>query len=282
METSPSAAGRDESSNPVKIEFQRSIFLGLILLLGFALRAGAAGLPINILNTQYTNSVSVAGLIRPEGSGPFNFPQDYIDANHLRTSISTEPVSDSMYHPVSGILEAEANAGLFRISVLTAADGRNDALRLRSNARASSELWFSPLTSETTTINLQFSGWNQWYYSSGRVSLFDVTSDDEVWNFWWEGFTQGTVPWVYQDPEPGGPRETATLMLETDFIAGNSYKLSMHAGSTSVPADRQRILIELSGLDPIAVPEPTALSLVGFGVLVWAGRRKIGRKSQYE
>jgi len=248
-------------------KFQRSAFLGLLVLLGFALRVGAAGLPINILDTQYTNSVSVAGLIRPEGSGPFNFPKDYIGTNYVRTSVSANPVSDSIYHPVSGVLEAEANAGLFSISVLTAADGRNDALRLSSNARASSELWFSPLTSETTPINLQFSGWNQWYYSGGSVSLFDVTSGEEVWNFWWQGSIQGTVPWTFDDLEPGVLVHTANLMLETDFIAGNTYKLSMHTGSTSVPADSQRILIELSGFDPIVVPEPTVLSLIGLGAL---------------
>jgi hypothetical protein len=258
METSPSTSGRGETSIPVNTKFQRSAFLGLLVLLGFALRAGAASLPINILDAQYTNYLATSRWTFEDG--------DIVAVTDAsRPATSPNPLSDSLYHPVSGLLEAEANADLFKIGVYTSAEGRDDPFRAAALAWVGSDLWFSPLVSGTTTVSVQFLGWHQFQYTWGGVNLFDVTSGNEVWNFWWEGDRQGTVPWVYTGGE--NPRGTATLALETDFVAGNTYKLSMYSGAISNPGDRQRILIELSGFDPIAVPEPTALSLAGLGAL---------------
>lgn len=175
------------------------VWVSLLLTVAFASRGYPTPLPINILDAQYTTSVSVSSWILLEGGGIGH-------TNYSRTTVSSVPISDSLYHPVSGLPEAEANAGLFEISAFTAAaNGIYDPFRHGSGASAQSVLWFSPLTSETTTINIQFSGWEEWYYSDGFVSLLDVTSGDEVWNFWWGQLRPPrTVPWV--DTYGGGTR----------------------------------------------------------------------------
>jgi hypothetical protein len=206
-------------------------------------------LPINIFDAQYTTSVSTSSWIIGGG-----------ETTDSRTLFSLVPISDLMYHSVSGQLEAEANVGLFDISAFTAADGLHDPLRSGSVASAQSEIWFSPLTSQTTTVNLQFSGWSQWYYSEGSVSLLDVTSGDEVWNYGWNSYVSGTVPW---EPTGGNPSMTASLTLDTDFIAADTYELNMYTHTDSTPPDSEQILIQLFGLEPI--PEPSTSILFGLG-----------------
>lgn len=74
------------------------------------------------------------------------------------------------------------------------------------------------------------------------------------------------------DPWVGDPRATAALTLDTDFIAGGTYKLSMYTRTSSEPPDTERILIQLSGLEPI--PEPSTFILLGLGSLALAVVRR--------
>jgi len=243
------------------MSFRPIVWVLLLLSFAFASTGLADPLRINILDAQYTTSLSISRYQ----------PYDGHTTNFSRTQVSPVPTSDSMNNPVTGQLSAEANAGLFGISVYTAAAGTNisgyDPLTLGSGASATSALWFSPLASQTTTINIQFSGWNQWYYSGGSVSLLDVTSGDEMWNYGWGGLPSGgAVPWV--DTYGGDPRVTAALTLNTNFNASDIYKLTMNTGSGSNPPDVEHILIQLYGFEPI--PEPSAFTLLGLGSLALA------------
>ncbi len=64
------------------------------------------------------------------------------------------------------------------------------------------------------------------------------------------------------------PRVTAALTLNTDFIAGDTYELSMYTGVASIEPETEEILIQLFGFE--AVPEPSTLALVGLGSLALA------------
>ena len=240
-----------------RTSFRPIVWVALCLTLAFA-QTGYP-VPINILNNQYTTEVDLEEYYNSIGAG----------LTISRTNSSPVPISDSLYNPVTGQLSAQANAGLFGISANTDAGAAYDPNAVNSHASATSELWFSPLTSQTTTINIQFSGWWQWYYSWGTVSLLDVTSGNEQWDYGWNGFN-GTVPWV----DTGGSdlRETATLQIDTAFNASDTYYLYMNAQTDSNPADAEQILIQLTGLEPI--PEPSTFTLLGLGSLALAMMRR--------
>src|SRR6187399_1813036 len=104
-----------------------------ILGMLFTSRSVFAALPIDILDMRYTVSVGVTSYRLPwETQG---------GTNYSRTNVSIFPTSDSLYHPVSGRLEAQANAGLFTLSAYTAAQGPPyDYSRQGSGARVLSEV----------------------------------------------------------------------------------------------------------------------------------------------
>jgi hypothetical protein len=245
----------------VSINSRLIVWGSLLFSLAFASRSYSFPLAIEIIDTQYTTSVTTWNWRTGEQATPTN----------SRTMISSVPFSDSLYYPDSGHVEAEANVGLFSISGLTAAGNGlpiSPPYRGGSVASVQSQIRFSPLTSVTTTINIQFSGWGQWWCSGGSVSLFDVTSNQEAWNFGWDG-SSGTVPWVVTGGDPGA---TAALALDTDFNAAHTYELTLRAETASNPPDTEHILIQLSGLEP--VPEPSTFIFVGLGSLILAmGRR---------
>jgi hypothetical protein len=238
----------------------------LALVAMFGAGAHAAPLALNIYDTKYTTGVSTRSWFFDEGN--------FSPTNYYRTQVSAAPISDAIMHPVSGLAEAEANTGLFGVSTFTAAaNGHHDPFRLGSHASAQTEIWFESLSSQTTTIGIDFFGWGQWYYSGGYVSLFDISTGNEIWNYWWDG-SEGTVPWG--DAWDADPRATAALSINTDFTAAAHYKLSIHAWSDSNPPDTERIVVQLTGLDYVSlIPEPSTFSLAMVGAIaLMLGRRR--------
>lgn len=220
-------------------------------------------MPINILDTRNTTTVSTYNWAMGEEGG--------IETAESRTLLSSANLSDSLQHPVSGQLEAAASVGWFGVSALTdAVSPLSDSWRWGSRASAETEIRFTPLLSATTTINIQFTGWGHWFQSLGFVSLYDVTTDQTIWSYSWgqTGVTGLDVPWLDNPGEV--PRGTASLTLETDFNAANTYALTMYVGDQSVPPYSPHILMELDGLVP--VPEPPVSALVSVGSLVMAMR----------
>jgi hypothetical protein len=233
------------------------VWVSLFLTLAFASKGYSV--PINILDAQYTTAVFLNGT-----------------ASSSRTQTSPVPMSDSLYEPnyPDDPTMAIANAGLLGISA------RTTALPLhgppaQSSAFAESDLWFSPLTSQTTTINIQLNA-NFWLggnnFTAGNVSLLDVTSGNELWNYAWgswgvvtyggpSGMNDGTpFPW-----DTGNSH--ATLTLDTDLNGSDTYELIMRTGSNAATDAESESIQLLSGLEP--VPEPSTFALISLGAVVW-------------
>ena len=191
--------------------------------------------------------------------------------NYSTTIVSELPVAGTVSQPGTGIVEASAAAAPFSVSTYTGIGPWTEDWRLNNCwASAKSELSFSPVATGEAAIGLQFQGWYQWYYSGGSVTLLDETLNQELWSYYWDGMAGGSVPWVFA---PGAdPAAAASLVVPTELLAADTYRLTLYAWTDSNPADREQILIQLSGLEPI--PEPSAAALLTFAAALWVGRRK--------
>ncbi len=178
-----------------------------------------------------------------------------------RTTISSSPISDAIVIPIRGgiiINHAIANAGLFDVSDETGVGF--------ANASATSQLWFSPLVDQTQTVGIQISVQN-WPFNGGSVSLLDLTSNYELWNYSWLG-DPGNVPW-----EPGTYHGAANFTLDTDFLASHEYELTM-ATSSNAGMDHERVQIQLTGLQVVPEPSTALLLAVGGAALAISRRRR--------
>jgi hypothetical protein len=249
------------------------VWVSLFLTLAFA--STGYPQPINILATQYTTTVwDEAGVPNPNGT-------------FSRTQVSSAvPISDSLYDPVAGNSVANANAGLFGVSGFTYAfpasfPETGSTSISHSSSFAESDLWFSPLTSQTTTISIQISALAS-SFEGGGVSLLDVTSGNELWSYGFGSFMNvvgapsdinyGTTLSFGSDLSTG----TDTLMLDTDLSASDTYELSMLTGSNAnndLENESIQLLSGLElGLEP--VPEPSTFALIGLGSLALAMARR--------
>jgi len=243
-----------------RTSFSSTVWMPLFLTLAFA--STGYSVPINILDAQYTTIINMSSAVS--------------ENNIYRTQSLPVPISDSLYYPSdpSGPTVANANAGLLGISAKTSAFSFAPDLIGGASAFTESDLWFSPLTSQTATINIQIAAGPHFAFISGNVCLTDVTSGNEVWNYGWgswiningapSGIDNGT-PIQWDNWPTDTP--TATLMLDTALNASDTYQLSLRTGSRA-SSDSENETIQLSGLEP--VPEPSAFALVGLGSLALA------------
>ena len=205
-------------------------------------------LSVAVSGTQYTTYVEAQGQPTTTYS-PIS-----------RTTISSSPISDEIDVPIDPgtfggptITHALADTGLFVVSDQT---GWGFA-----NASATSQLWFSPLVDQTQTIGIQINAVGATQpqeFTGGQVSLLDLTSDSELWNYNWSvevgpNVGSGNVPWDPADPS------TANFSLDTDFLASDQYELTMQTYSNAGD-DTESVQIQLSGLQ--AVPEPSSICLI--------------------
>jgi hypothetical protein len=237
------------------------------LLLTMAFASGSfsasATLPIDILGGQFTTLVSLASYYP-------NFLPGGVLSNDVREVVSSAPVASTIYNYRSGGgVVAEADASLLEISAYTSItyDGYVDS----SVATVRSEIWFSPLSSQTASLNLEFLGEHMWFYSQGSVSLTDITSGQEIWNYGWAGPSSGTVPW-----EVSAGLATASLTLNTDFSATDTYYLNMYT-ETAARGDAEFIQIQMVGLEPI--PEPASAAVAALGTVLALVFRHVKRRT---
>jgi hypothetical protein len=246
----------------VKTKFYRAAFLGLLVLMGFALRAGAAGLPIEILDTR-----NATRLLIEKGVSSSTY------SNITQTQTSAFSISDELYS-WNGLFVGKSTADLFSVSALTT-NLINliqiDRLTYYSAARATNEVWFSPVSSSTMTLGFEMSLTGGFHQLDAVVSvgLLNITSGQELLSY------------------KSSARGSALIeSAPVSFAAGDTYKLSIAAwtieDSAGGPWAVTTSSLRVFGFDPISVPEPTTASIVGLGLLVWAVRRKIWRKCQYE
>jgi len=120
--------------------------------------AGIDPLEIELLSTKYSTFVSTWGNIEPGGD-------IIVDS---RTLVSFAPLSDSLYHPITGNLEALAETDTFEISTFTIGE-KKDPLRISSFASATTQLTFKPVVGGTAPIDFEFFGAYEFVYSTGFV-----------------------------------------------------------------------------------------------------------------
>jgi hypothetical protein len=262
METSPSVFGWGQGSNPVNLKFRIPTFLILLAATGFALRATAAGMPVEILDTQYTTQVEITRWLSHSSGGTTNF---------ARTQNSQNALSDSIDNPWTGLLAAEANADLFSIHAFTPSTLGHDPYIAVSHASATSEIWFSPIESQTSILTMLFSADGHWWdCTDGTLSLLDLTTGHEVWNHQWSGWPD------ISDNVAGVPVRdlmsnsvVTSMELQANFVASDAYKLTMYTRTSAADSPRSpTVTLQLLGLEAIhVVPEPATLSLVSLGAL---------------
>jgi len=241
-----------------RVAFSPIVWVSQFLVIAFA--STAYSTPIDLLSAQYTTIVSLDSFV----SG----------TSFCRTQVSLVPISDALYYS-DGRVIANANAGVMGMSAHTSAFPAPPDFIHGAYAFTESDLWFSPVTSQTTTIGIQFSAGPHITFTYGYVSLLDVTSGIKLWNYGWDLGNPGAqhdwtpVPWVLT-----GDSGTAVLMLDTTLNASDTYQLSMST-SSGAASDSETESIQLFGLEP--VPEPSTFALLGLGSITAAMVRLYGR-----
>jgi hypothetical protein len=244
-----------------------------VLALGACLVSQAdAQFGINVLNTQYTTYVMMQ-VTNDSGAESQLGDFQLWHWGNSRMTVSSTPISDAMYGLVTTTNingqfpnVAQANTEMFSVSAFSANGQRLEDLATgaqNATAGAESQIWFSPLTSGTADIELDFSQ-NYEYDVQFYVSLINLTSGQTLWNYEWLTGT-GTIPF-----ELNSNGRTANLSLETDLNATDSYALDIFTQTFS-DHDEELGSIEVSGL--AAVPEPCPFALAGLAALLLTFRR---------
>ena len=190
----------------------------------------------------------------------------------FRTQTSDAPIRDSLL--VDGVVWAAGMADFLSVSV----EGHAESPTVRdshSTATAETDLVFSILTDVSTTLALDFIGDFEFRFSDALVRLFDITADEELWSYGWTCcFFRGNVPW---DPGAGSGTAGVTVGIPTNFLASHVYALRLYSliGSNN---DQELLRIDVSGLKPRPVPEPSTFVLLATGILALGRRRWWVRK----
>jgi hypothetical protein len=176
-----------------------------------------------------------------------------------RMTILSSPVSDKIDVPFEQSFpnftnHAIASAGLFEVLDHT---GWGVA-----NAGATNQLWFSPLVDQTQEIGIQITNSTVGPNTAGSISLLDLTSNSELWNYSWTlGPTTNNIPWA------GGAKPYgvgANFNVDTVFLASHQYELTMSTFSNAGD-DSEDVDIQLTGLQ--VVPEPSSACFLLFALL---------------
>jgi hypothetical protein len=157
--------------------------------------------------------------------------------------------------PTTPFASTSASANLFSVSAATT------AFSGFAKASADSVLSFSSLSTSAAPLTLDFLAGGTTLFTSGLVSLFDVTSNTSVFSYSWERLGASTIP--------GFPGGEMVLALDPELYAAHDYKLSMHVASDA-SNDSENASIRLSGFHPVvaAVPEPETYALMLAGLVL--------------
>lgn len=235
-----------------------------VFCLSLCLVSHASAIPVNIIDSEYTTSLYKKANANDQDDDNYSIES--------MTRVSSSPLHDEMYFNDS--LVAAAQADSFSISAYTRIGGHPDNVSIASSK---TELAFSPIASSVTMFQIDFYGYAEWYYSNGFVSLSDVSTGQELWNYYWtDSYVSGNVPWV--DDFSGPYRAWANIDVETILNQGANYLLTIYTQTCSNPADSELIRIDVSGVESIDVPESSLLivSLIHLLIfLLFQGRRRL-------
>jgi hypothetical protein len=215
----------------------------------------ADALTIDVMNVQYTTFVRT--YVRDLDSAT--------ETTTTRTVASSSPHSDALY--VDATDWASADADLFALATDTVALPPIPVTEsVQSYASAEMVMQFSPVQDGVATLDFDFTGLNSWQYSSGLVSLLDLTTNQTFWSYEWSQFLHGTVPW-----DSHINIATAAFSLDQVFSAADVYVLTMYLQSDA-NFDQEHMTMQVSGLR--TVPEPSSLVLVTIGLIGASWRRR--------
>jgi hypothetical protein len=144
-------------------------------------------------------------------------------------------------------VQAFANADYFSTATQSRAYGGGVA------ESAESLLTFVPLIDGTALLGIDHM---TMFYSTMSISLFDVTSQQLMWEQQWNswGGSEGTFGFLnFAEP----------VVIATTFSAAHEYALHLFAEGDS-NNDGTRASVRVSGL--VKVPEPSSLLLLGTGL----------------
>ena len=177
---------------------QRSfICFSILLLFTFPKTSHALPLQIDIIDASFTTFVQTRlPIVEDE-----RLTDGYVVTS--RTKNSTLPTSDYLYDESDYFLlpdiddiyrreyaVASASANLFEISAYT-----DSGVTQWENSLsfAKTEIIFSPLVDALQPIKIDFMGYYEWFFSDGFVSLIDLTSNQELWDYSWYGHNLNNV-----------------------------------------------------------------------------------------
>jgi hypothetical protein len=83
-----------------------------------------------------------------------------------------------------------------------------------ANAGATNQLWFYPVVDQVQGIGIQITTGGSGVVAAGLISLMDLTSGSELWNYGWVFRRTNNIPWT------GGGLygNLASFNVDTDFL----------------------------------------------------------------
>lgn len=247
----------------MKINSATSIW-GTVSLISLIFLGSAHSQSLNIAVSSVQYSTTVSYQYYPDAGG----------ATASRTTTSPSPISDEFISldPFFGGFNnvAMASNSLFGMQVHTDAPGKDSGF----DASSSIQMTFLPLVDQNQTINIQFINTANIEFTSGAVSLLDLSSNTELLDYVWPSSINepfGNVPFI----NDGSGNFNANLNVDISFLASDEYELIMQT-SSNANGDDEFSQIQLSGLQP--VPEPSSASLMVLALLVLPIMRRIAAR----
>jgi hypothetical protein len=167
-----------------------------------------------------------------------------------RTKASAVPISDEMDCIVSNYMDS---GGVFTNEEVASANyfGVSASAAWVGNASATNQIWFSPVMDHTQSLEIQIS---TGVSASGSVSLFDLTANSTVWNYFWD-YSNPNYPFTNNIPWNQNSLGNADFNVTTPFLASHHYQLTF-VTACGAAQDSTSAQIKLVGLviDPSTTP----------------------------